>query len=83
MNLGQISGELAKRFISIFREDEQGNRPVHNDHAAFYQQPENKDLLLFYEYCHGDTSRGIGATHQTGWTAVVAELINDDAWEWE
>lgn len=83
MNLGQISGELAKRFISIFREDENGNRPVHRDHAAFYQQVENKDLLLFYEYFHGDTSRGIGATHQTGWTAIVAELINDDAWEWE
>jgi hypothetical protein len=38
---------------------------------------------LFYEYFHGDNSRGVGATHQTGWTALVAELINDDAWEWE
>jgi hypothetical protein len=83
LNLREISHELAKRVISIFRKDENGNRPVHNDHAEFYSRPENKDLILFYEYFHGDSSRGVGATHQTGWTALVAELINDDAWEWE
>lgn len=83
MNLGQVATELANRFISMFREDEQGNRPIHRDYAAFYQRPENKELILFYEYFHGDSSRGIGATHQTGWTSIVAELINDDAWEWE
>lgn len=83
MNLGEISNELANRVIGIFRLDEQGNRPVHSDHAEFYQRPENKDLVLFYEYFHGDSSRGVGASHQTGWTALVAELINDDAWEWE
>ncbi len=83
MNLGEISNELAKRVISIFRKDNMDNRPVHHDHAEFYNRPENKDLVLFYEYFHGDTSRGVGATHQTGWTALVAELINDDAWEWE
>ena len=83
MNLGEISNGLAKRVISIFRKDNMDNRPVHHDHAEFYNRPENKDLVLFYEYFHGDTSRGVGATHQTGWTALVAELINDDAWEWE
>jgi hypothetical protein len=83
LNLGEISHELAQRVISIFRKDAMGNRPVHHDHAEFYNRPENKDLVLFYEYFHGDNSKGLGANHQTGWTALVAELINDDAWEWE
>ena len=83
LNLGDISNELTKRVISMFRKDSQGNRPVHHDHAEFYRRPENNDLVLFYEYFHGDHSRGVGATHQTGWTALVAELINDAAWEWE
>ncbi len=83
LNLEQISDELANRVVRIFARDEQGNRPVHGPYAAFYNRPENADLLLFYEYFHGDTAQGIGASHQTGWTAVVAELVNDDAWEWE
>ena len=82
LNLGEISHELAKRVISIFRRDEMGRRPVHHDHAEFYSRPENRELILFYEYFHGDNSRGVGASHQTGWTALVAELINEDAWEW-
>ena len=82
LNLGKISNELAKRVINIFRKDAEDNRPVHRDHAEFYRRPENQNLVLFYEYFHGDTSRGVGASHQTGWTALVAELIND-AWEWE
>ncbi|ULQ52873.1 MGH1-like glycoside hydrolase domain-containing protein [Flavihumibacter fluvii] len=83
MNLGEVSNELARRVISIFRKDAMDNRPVHSDHAAFYNRPENRNLVLFYEYFHGDLSRGVGASHQTGWTALVAELINDDSWEWE
>jgi len=83
LNLGEISHELAQRVISIFRKDATGNRPVHRDHAEFYSHTENRDLILFYEYFHGDNSRGVGATHQTGWTALVAELINEYAWEWE
>ncbi|NOT76532.1 MAG: glucosidase [Cyclobacteriaceae bacterium] len=83
LNLERISDALAKRVVTIFEKDDNDKRPVHKDHAEFYSRPENKDLLLFYEYFHGDTGRGVGATHQTGWTAVVAELINDDAWEWE
>jgi hypothetical protein len=83
LNLGEISHELALRVISIFRKDGLGQRPVHRDHAEFYNRPENRELVLFYEYFHGDNSRGVGASHQTGWTALVAELINDDAWEWE
>ena len=83
LNLEQVSDELGKRIVSVFETDADGNRPVHGPFNPFYQRPENKDLLLFYEYFHGDTAQGIGASHQTGWTAVVAELINDDAWEWE
>ena len=75
MNLSQISKELSKRIISIFDTDDSGKRIVHGYHQEFYQQQENKDLILFYEYFHGDSGRGIGASHQTGWTAVVAELI--------
>ncbi|GGD41785.1 glucosidase [Emticicia aquatilis] len=83
MNLAEVSDTLAKRIVSIFERDNAGIRPVHGIYQEFYQRPENKDLLLFYEYFHGDTAHGVGASHQTGWTAVVAELINDDAWEWE
>jgi hypothetical protein len=83
LHLGEISHELAQRVISIFRKNATGNRPVHNDHAEFYNRPENRELILFYEYFHGDNSRGVGASHQTGWTALVAELINEYAWEWE
>ena len=46
------------------------------EYNEFYQQPGNEDLVLFYEYFHGDSGKGLGASHQTGWTAVVADLIN-------
>ena len=60
----------------LFKQDETGDRPV-NDHYTIYRDDPNfKDLVLFYEYFHGDTARGVGASHQTGWTGVVAELIN-------
>ncbi len=76
MVLGEVSNELAKRLVSIFQRDENGARPV-NGNEKIYQTDRNfSDLLLFYEYFHGDTLRGVGASHQTGWTGVVAELIN-------
>jgi glycogen debranching enzyme len=83
LNLAEVSDQLAKRIVATFEADEQGHRPIHGPFSPFYQRPENADLLLFYEYFNGDTAQGIGASHQTGWTAVIAELINDDAWEWE
>jgi hypothetical protein len=74
--LHDVSNDLAKRLVSIFMKDKTGKRRANADHSV-YQHDENfKDLVLFYEYFHGDTSRGVGATHQTGWTGVVAELIN-------
>jgi len=74
--LEEVSIDLAKRLVSIFQQDENGKRKIHADHSIYQHDPHFKDLILFYEYFHGDTSRGVGATHQTGWTGVVAELIN-------
>jgi len=74
--LSEVSNEIAKRLVSTFQLNKDGHRPV-NDNYAIYRDDEHfKDLVLFYEYFHGDTARGVGASHQTGWTGVVAELIN-------
>ena len=75
LNLDQIADQLSNRLISIFTKDEHQNRPV-NEQSAIYRTPYFKDLVLFYEYFHGDNSRGVGASHQTGWTGIVAKLIN-------
>lgn len=77
MNLFNISTALAKRVISLFEKDKDGNRPIYAEYNWFYKQPENADLILFYEYYNGDTGRGLGASHQTGWSALVAELISE------
>ncbi|MEP7109366.1 MAG: glucosidase [Ferruginibacter sp.] len=74
--LSEVSVEIAKRLVSIFQLREDGHRPVNDNYAIYRDDPHFKDLVLFYEYFHGDTARGVGATHQTGWTGVVAELIN-------
>ncbi len=76
MMLGEISNELARRLVSIFQKNENGARPVNGNENIYQADPNFKDLVLFYEYFHGDTLRGVGAAHQTGWTGVVAELIN-------
>jgi len=77
MNLFNISSELAKRVISLFQKDKNGDRPIYAEYNWFYKKPENADLILFFEYFNGDTGRGLGASHQTGWTALVAELISE------
>jgi len=77
MDLNQISIELSKRLIKIFEKDKDGNRPVNALHKQTYKGAHFDDLVLFYEYFHGDTGRGVGASHQTGWTALVANLINE------
>lgn len=76
MNLSQISVELSRRLVNIFEPDAAGNRPVNDQHHLFRDDPYFRDLVLFYEYFHGDTARGVGASHQTGWTGVIADLIN-------
>jgi len=77
LTLHQVADELSKRLISIFETDSKGERPVNGSHQEFYKKPENADLILFYEYFHGDDGHGLGASHQTGWTALIANLVND------
>lgn len=74
-SLWEVSLELSKRLIALFEPNENGKRPAHNsDH--FTTDPNWKDWVWFYEYFHGDTGRGLGANHQTGWTGLVAKLID-------
>ena len=75
MNLLQVAEELERRLVSIFEPDENGRRPAHGDYARYAADPNWKDLLLFYEYFNGDTGEGLGASHQTGWTALVATIL--------
>lgn len=75
LNLKQVSDELSKRLIHMFEKDEKGNRAINKNYEKYYQDPHFKDLILFYEYFHGENGRGLGASHQTGWTALVANLI--------
>jgi hypothetical protein len=75
MNLKEVAEELSRRLIRIFERDESGRRPVFGEYNPFYQRPGNDDLLLFHEYFHGDDGKGLGASHQTGWTALIADLI--------
>ncbi|PZX56977.1 glycosyl hydrolase family 63 [Algoriphagus ratkowskyi] len=77
MDLNQISLELSKRLVAIFEKDQDGNRVVNQLHHKYYNDKNFEDLILFYEYFHGDNGRGLGASHQTGWTALVANLIHE------
>lgn len=74
-NLYEIAEDLAHRLISIFTRNEAGIRPVFGSQQTFQSDPHWKDYLLFYEYFHGDNGAGIGASHQTGWSGCVANLI--------
>ena len=75
LTLVEIAEELSRRLISIFLPDKNGRRPCHGDEQRYASDPHWRDLVLFNEYFCGDTGRGIGASHQTGWTALVATLI--------
>jgi hypothetical protein len=75
MNLFEVSKEISDRLTSIFSRDEHGRRPVHGGSEMFQTDPNWRDYILFYEYFHGDNGAGIGASHQTGWTGLVAKLI--------
>ncbi|HRQ51440.1 MAG TPA: glucosidase, partial [Agriterribacter sp.] len=77
LSLGEVADELTRRVISIFKKDDEGKRKLFGTHNWFYQKPGNEHLVLFYEYFHGDDGNGLGASHQTGWTSLVAELINE------
>jgi len=77
--LNALARDIARRLISIFLLDDQGRRPVWGGAQKFSVDPRWRDELLFYEYFHGDNGAGVGASHQTGWTALVANLI--DEWQ--
>jgi len=75
MNLFEVAKEIALRLTRIFLRDEHGQRPVYGGTEKFQTDPHWRDYILFYEYFHGDNGAGLGASHQTGWTGVVARLI--------
>jgi hypothetical protein len=72
MNLYQVAEEISRRLSSIFLRDKDGRRPVYGGTRKFQEDPHWRDLILFYEFFHGDNGAGLGASHQTGWTGVVA-----------
>jgi glycogen debranching enzyme len=75
MNLDQVADQITDRLVNIFRRDENGRRPVFGDNEKFQTDPNWRDYIPFHEYFHGDSGHGVGASHQTGWTALVASMI--------
>src|SRR3974377_471644 len=75
MNLFEVAKELQRRLASILLRDENGRRPGYGGAEKFQQDPNWRDLILFYEYFHGDNGAGLGASHQTGWTGATALLL--------
>jgi hypothetical protein len=75
MNLSAVADALTSRIISLFLKNDKGERRLYGKYNSFYSQPGNEHLVLFYEYFHGDDGRGLGASHQTGWTSLIADLI--------
>ncbi len=80
--LAEVAALLSKRLIGLFTRGPDGRRAVHGDVPVLQEDPAFRDLLLFYEYYDGDNGRGVGASHQTGWSGLVAMLIHNLAWHW-
>jgi hypothetical protein len=76
MTLFEVAKEISRRLASIFLRDENGHRPVYGGAAKFQDDPYWRDLILFYEYFHGDNGAGVGANHQTGWTGIISRLMD-------
>ena len=76
MTLFEVAREISRRLAAIFLRDENGRRPVYGGTAKFQEDPHWRDLILFYEYFHGDLGAGLGASHQTGWTGTIARLLD-------
>jgi hypothetical protein len=74
-NLAEVADDLAVRLTKIFLRGQDGKRPVFGDNALFNTDPHWRDLIPFHEYFHGDTGRGCGASHQTGWTGLIAQIL--------
>jgi hypothetical protein len=79
LTLAEVASELSHRLTGIFLRDERGQRPAYGGTPIFANNPNWSELILFYEYFHGDTGLGLGASHQTGWTALVTKLLQQSA----
>jgi hypothetical protein len=79
MTLAEVARELSARLARLFVPDANGRRPCHGDETRYASDPAFRDLCLFHEYFHGDDGRGVGASHQTGWTALVVRCLEDVA----
>jgi hypothetical protein len=75
LTLWEVAAEISRRLSRLFLRDGRGARPAHGSNDLFRTDPQWRDLVLFYEYFHGDTGAGLGASHQTGWTGLVAKLL--------
>jgi hypothetical protein len=73
--LEEVASDLSVRLNRIFLRSPDGSRPAHGTAEVYQRDPHWRDLVLFHEYFHGDTGAGLGASHQTGWTALVAKLL--------
>jgi hypothetical protein len=76
MTLFEVANEIGRRLSSIFLRDASGKRPVYGGTKKFQEDPHWKDYILFYEYFHGDNGAGLGASHQTGWTGLIARTLD-------
>jgi hypothetical protein len=76
MTLFEVTQEITRRLAGTFLRDANGRRPVYGGTAKFQDGPHWRDLILFYEYFHGDNGAGLGASHQTGWTGLIAPLLD-------
>ena len=76
MTLFEVAQELSRRLAATFLRDPKGRRPIYGGAAKFQDDPHWRDLVLFYEYFHGDNGAGLGASHQTGWTGLVAPILD-------
>ncbi len=76
MTLYQIAEEITRRLASVFLRDKDGRQPVNGGARKFQDDPHWRDCILFYEYFHGDNGAGLGASHQTGWTGVIARAMH-------
>jgi hypothetical protein len=76
MNLYQVAEEIGRRLANMFLKDKDGRRPIYGGTRKFQEDPHWRDLVLFYEYFHGDNGAGLGASHQTGWTGVIARIMH-------
>ena len=77
MNLRDVAHELSRRLLGLFVPDRGGRRPAHGGEARYATDPAFRELVLFYEFFDGDTGQGLGASHQTGWTALAIEALRD------